>query len=374
MQGLVARQACLTLSMRFRCLLQERVRWLFGRSLPNKVVTEFDDRRFLIRRRTGVVSLINNAIGERLMPRRFVIAILIALCAGQPAISEPGPNAQEALRAARAGAIPLYDGAPPEGRLNNHPEQWYGNDAIALAVRNVSHPTLTPVLPPPGKATGAGVIVVPGGALLVLSMGNEGIEVAKALADRGIAAFVLKYRTEPTPPDQASFAKQLQLGLAEFLKTGGAGKLNGEEAALADAQQAFRMVRARAQEWRVDPARLGMVGFSAGAITVRNVVLANAPDARPGFAGLIYGQMTARTPPADAPPLFVALAADDPLFGNQGFALVESWRAAGRPAELHYYQTGDHGFGMKQQGKTSDAWFEQFVRWMDVRGLLRTSR
>jgi acetyl esterase/lipase len=190
------------------------------------------------------------------------------------------------------------------------------------------------------------------------------MEVAKALAARGIAAFVLKYRTVPTAPDAAEFAKEVQARQSVPLKTRAAGSLPGENVALLDAQAAIRLVRDRAKEWGLDPHRLGMVGFSAGAITVRNVLLANASDARPDFAGLIYGQMIARQPPPDAPPIFVALAADDPLFGEQGFGLVESWRAANRPVELHYYQTGGHGFGMNRQDKASDAWFDQFVRWV----------
>ena len=306
--------------------------------------------------------------------RRMALAFLASLAFAHEAPCDPGPGAAMAFADARAEAVPLYEGPPPDGRGNPGPEQWFGDDALSLAVRNVSVPTLRPVLPLPGQATGAGVIVVPGGALLVVSMGNEGMEVAKALASRGIAAFVLKYRTDPTPPDEAAFAKQLQQSLAEFTKAGGAGVLPGEAAALADAQQALRLVHARAEEYVVDPRRLGMLGFSAGAITARNAVLANAPDARPAFAGLLYGQMTARKPPPDAPPLFVALAADDPLFGRQGFGIVESWRKAERPVELHFYKTGGHGFGMKQQGTESDAWFGHFVQWMSAQGFTTSVR
>ena len=302
--------------------------------------------------------------------RLLFLALLAGLFIAQPAVSQPGPGATEAFMAAIDGAIPIYSGDPPAAPSNPNPEQWFGDNSMTLGVRNVSIPTVRPFLPSPGKTTGAGVIVVPGGALLFLSMGNEGMEVAKALAERGIAAFVLKYRTVPTALAEATFAKRMQAGLGELSKANSAGSLPGEDVALLDAQAAIRLVRAQAAEWRVDPRRLGMVGFSAGANTVRNVVLANAPDARPAFAGLIYGQMTARKPPPDAPPIFIAFAADDPLFGKQGFGLVESWRAADRSVELHYYQTGGHGFGMTRQGKTSDAWFDQFFRWMDARGLV----
>ena len=76
-------------------------------------------------------------------------------------------------------------------------------------------------------------------------------------------------------------------------------------------------------------------------------------DAKPAFLGEIYGSMAPVTVPADAPPLFVALAADDPLFGNSGFGLVESWRAAKRPVEFHLYEQGGHGFGMYKKPTTS---------------------
>src|SRR5690606_6292836 len=93
-------------------------------------------------------------------------------------------------------------------------------------------------------------------------------------------------------------------------------------------------------------------------------------DARPAFIGNIYGPIAALKVPADAPPLFVALAADDGLFSNSGFGLIESWQKAARPVEFHYYERGGHGFGMYPKDTTSTGWFEAWVAWMTMHGLL----
>jgi acetyl esterase/lipase len=299
------------------------------------------------------------------MPLRLLGALSCALL---PFVAAAQPS-NALLRQATDGTLPLYEAPPPVPGAQG-PEQWMGEDMTALAVRNVVTPTLMPVLPPPDQRNGAGVIVVPGGALVAVAMGNEGMLVAERLAERGISAFVLKYRTVPTPRDPAGFASHVQAGLAAFRETGPASALEGEAVALADAHAALRMVEDRASGWGVDPDRLGMLGFSAGAITVLNVVLAEGPGAGPDFAGLLYGRMAAVTPPEDAPPLFVALAADDPLFGDAGFGLVDSWRVAGAPVELHYYARGGHGFGAARQGATSDAWLDQFLQWLEMQGTI----
>lgn len=114
-----------------------------------------------------------------------------------------------------------------------------------------------------------------------------------------------------------------------------------------------------------------MIGFSAGAMLTMATTLA-AQDGKPAFIGNIYGPLAPVRVPANAPPIFVALAADDPLFANSGFGLVESWRAAKRPVEFHLYEQGGHGFGMYQKNTTSTGWFDAFVRWMRMHGLLNS--
>jgi len=144
----------------------------------------------------------------------------------------------------------------------------------------------------------------------------------------------------------------------------------GIAAPLADSRAAFALIRSRSAEWHVNPSRIGMVGFSAGAGLTMATTL-NGQEASPAFIGIIYGSLAPETVPANAPPLFVALAADDPLFGNAGYGLIDSWRAAKRPVEFHLFEQGGHGFGMYPKTTTSTGWFEEFVRWMAMHDLLK---
>jgi acetyl esterase/lipase len=292
------------------------------------------------------------------------VALLIGLTAGA-AQAQQAPMTPMAAPA-EPGAIALGTGGVPGA---TGPETWFEQWGDPF-VRNVTTATLTPVLPDPAKATGTAVIVAPGGGFLFLSMGNEGWEVARALADRGVAAFVLKYRTRPTPADPQAFEAAVTVmfsGAARPPLPAAAAADSPFALQVEDATAAFALIRDRAGDWGVDPERIGMVGFSAGAMTTLATTLA-APDARPAFIGLIYGPQTPVEVPADAPPMFAALAADDPLFARSGFGLVEAWRAAGRPVEFHLYQDGGHGFGLGNPGKTSNVWFEAFMRWLTANG------
>jgi acetyl esterase/lipase len=98
-----------------------------------------------------------------------------------------------------------------------------------------------------------------------------------------------------------------------------------------------------------------------------------AKETKPAFIGNIYGPLTAMAVPADAPPMFVALAADDPLFANSGFGLIESWKAAKRPVEFHLYEQGGHGFGMYAKETTSTGWFDAFISWLRMHRQLSPS-
>lgn len=248
-------------------------------------------------------------------------------------------------------------------------EQWFRQEG-SLQVRNVEEATLTPFLPPEGARTGAGVIVAPGGAFLGLAIEEEGFRVARWLADHGIAAFVLKYRVLKTPADPSQFQREVA---AMRNGTGPASFRPPEDTppeALADGQAAIAHVRAHAAGYGVDPERVGMMGFSAGAFTTLSVALANRADARPAFIAPIYGRQRAVTPPAGAPPMFIAIAADDGLFARDALALVDSWRQAGAPVEFHFYQNGGHGFGLGRAGSTTVDWMAQFHRWLGVNGFL----
>ena len=268
-------------------------------------------------------------------------------------------------------AIPLYSGVAPGSENATQKEAWAKAPGDRVA-RNVTRPTLTPFLPAKGKATGVGVVVAPGGGFVVLSMDKEGYDVARWLQAHGIAAFVLKYRVNPTPADLSG------MPALPGPPPGGAGAgpppmPSGDRAALsiADGQEALRLVRRRAKEWGVDPKRLGMMGFSAGGGTVMGVTLKDDHTARPDFIAPIYGGFNHVTVPADAPPMFIARAADDPLMGKSGFAIVEDWQKAGIPVELHMFEHGGHGFGASTKGTTSDMWMDEFYLWLKDRGTLR---
>jgi acetyl esterase/lipase len=273
---------------------------------------------------------------------------------------------------AQTDAIVLGTGPLPGATA---PESWYRQYDRNFA-RNVTVATLTPVLPDPAKATGTAIIVAPGGGFRSLSMENEGTDVARALAARGVAAFVLKYRLNQTPASMTAFEQSMAAMFA------GAGRPRTQPSALpggpslepqlADSRAAFALVGKRAAEWHVDQARVGMVGFSAGAILTLQTAL-QAPETRPAFIGIIYGPLQPVTVPPAAPPMFVALAADDPLFGGRGMGLIESWIAAKRPVEFHLYEQGGHGFGMYQKTTTSTGWFDAFVRWLSMHGMVKAA-
>jgi acetyl esterase/lipase len=181
----------------------------------------------------------------------------------------------------------------------------------------------------------------------------------------------LKYRLMPTAPDWAEFDKGNPLTAPT---PGAAGAPAATRAPVAlpleDATAAFKLVRARAKEWNVDPDRIGMIGFSAGAGTTMAATL-QSKENKPAFIGPIYGRQSAVEVPSDAPPMFVALAADDPLFGNNDYGLISSWKKAGRPVEFHLYQNGGHGFGLGNPARSSSGWFPQFMLWLEVNGMLK---
>ncbi len=267
---------------------------------------------------------------------------------------------------AQPAAIALDTGPLPNAPVAESWHRQYGS----VFTRNVTQATLTPFLPDPAKATGTAVVVAPGGGFRTLSIENEGWDVAKALAARGVAAFVLKYRLNQTPAEMAAFERAMSEMFSATARPP-RPKPDDQIAALApqiaDARAAFALIRRRATEWKVDPRRIGMVGFSAGAMLTMATTVAGQ-DAKPAFIADIYGPLAPITVPADAPPLFVALAADDPFFANGGFGLIDSWRAAKRPVEFHLYEQGGHGFGMYPKSTTSTGWFDAFTRWLAMHG------
>lgn len=261
-------------------------------------------------------------------------------------------------------AITLNTGQLPGATVQESWHRQYGS----VFARNVTEATLTPFLPSHSKATGAAVIIAPGGGFRTLSMENEGWNLAERLADMGVAAFVLKYRLNQTAATLEEFSRPQ----GPPPSASGAARpwvVPSDAPQIADVEAAFSLVRANAEKWGVDPDRIGMAGFSAGARLTLWTAL-QSKSAKPAFLGYVYGPLSAVDVPADAPPIFVALAADDGLIAND-FSLIVNWRNAGRAVELHLYEKGGHGFGMYEKPTTSTGWFDAFVRWIEMNGYLK---
>lgn len=270
-------------------------------------------------------------------------------------------------------AIPLNTGS-----VNDQPapETWFRQWGDPMA-RNISRATLTPFFPEKGKANGAAVIVAPGGGFRWLSMGNEGWEVAEALAKNGITAFVLKYRLFPTAESLEDFTAWMNRPRPpappkqdDTTKSNAPGPMAQMDLSnqLEDAEAAYAMIVENAEKWGVDTSRIGMIGFSAGAGLTMHSTL-HSKTMKLAFIGPIYGGMGPVTVPENAPPMFNVIASDDFLFNAQ-FGVIDSWFKAGRPVEFHLYQNGGHGFGLGNPNRTSNRWFDAFIHWLDVNKFL----
>jgi acetyl esterase/lipase len=237
-------------------------------------------------------------------------------------------------------------------------EQTIENTPVGTVVLSVTTPTLTAYLPDKSKATGTGIMVAPGGACVALAIELEARSVARWLQERGIAAFVLKYRI----PEKKGEGIPKDLNLDEACKYG-----------IADGIQAVKVVRQHAAEWGVSSDRIGFMGFSAGAMVTTGVLLQENAAARPNFAAPIYGGPFGVMPaiPAKLPPIFMAWAQDDEVAGDAVNRFYEALKAAGIKPEVHIYSAGGHGFGIKKQGTTSDHWMDEFYYWLESQGLTK---
>jgi acetyl esterase/lipase len=271
-------------------------------------------------------------------------------------------------------AIPLKTGGVEDQPA---PETWFRQWGDPMA-RNISKATLTPFLPDPEKSNGTTVIVAPGGGFKWLSMGNEGWEVAEALAEQGIIAFVLKYRLRPTPLAMEDFREFMNSPMPRPKNSSNDDEDSQQNLMsfdlsdqLEDAEVAYDLIIERAGEWGVDPEKIGMMGFSAGAgLTMHSTLNSETMDL--AFIAPIYGSMEAVEVPEDAPPMFNVIATDDFLFhGDMG--IVQSWHKAGKPVEFHLYQNGGHGFGLGNPDRTSNRWFDTFIYWLEVNKFLAST-
>ncbi len=260
--------------------------------------------------------------------------------------------------------IPLWPkGAPgSEGKT--------GDEAVRVTadgehvVSNIHKPSLTPYLPAKDKATGAAVIVAPGGGHRELWADHEGHNLARWLSARGIAAFVLKYRLAR----EANSTYKI------------------DEHAFADGQRAIRLVRSRAQEWGVNPARVGVLGFSAGGEVAALVSMrydtgnkeaadvVERESSRPDLQALIYpGSSGKVVPTKESPPMFLLCGYKDRPDISRGLAEVYlKFKELGVPAELHIYATAGHGFGMREKNRSAVAtWPARFEEWLNELGMLQ---
>jgi acetyl esterase/lipase len=250
------------------------------------------------------------------------------------------------------------NGAPGSESRRHEAEQ-----AKDYWVKNVHDPSITVFLPAPERATGAAVVVAPGGGHRLLVYRAEGEEPAAFLAGLGIAAFALKYR------------------LAR--EEGSAYAIERE--ARDDVYRAVRLVRSRAVEWHVDPGRVGVMGFSAGGELAGLVAFGDgagstiAPDpvdrlnGRPDFAIFVYPGPLAvpAAVPADAPPAFLVAASDDPCCAVPTISLLQQYRSAGVPVEAHIAARGGHGFNMGQRSplRSVNLWPQRLADWLIDSGL-----
>jgi endo-1,4-beta-xylanase len=307
--------------------------------------------------------------------RAGALLCLVLLASPMWAADAPPPiPSTPAREEAHPASLPLWpNGAPGYEARRNEPERvaWRQEPDIVFAVvYNVHNPSLTPFLPAPGTATGAAIIIAPGGGDMLLTTDREGYDLAKWLSERGVAAFVLKYR------------------LAHDMAGNSPYRVNVE--ALADSLRAIRTVRARGPEWGVDPGRVGFLGFSAGGELAALTMFrydGGVPDSadpverqssRPDFVGLIYPGMDniARDGgvrvDAGTPPAFMSCASGDrPTMSVNLAGLFLQLQQAAVGAELHIYGAGGHGYGVRKRPLAVTDWTSRLLEWMSDRGLLR---
>jgi acetyl esterase/lipase len=268
--------------------------------------------------------------------------------------------------------ISLYPGTPPGSTAENYPEKAYFSKVWNTeVVSNVTKPTLTVFKPSPETKNGTAIVVCPGGGFMALSITSEGTDVAKYLAAKGVTAFVLKYRLAHTGEDATQEFTALYGDKQKFHDT--IDKVI--PLTIADGLAAVAYVRQHASEWGISSDRVGIIGFSAGGTVSAAVAYRYAPEGRPAFVAAIYaaaGRLKDKPVPADAPPMFIAAATDDNLgLAPDSVALYEKWTQATKPAELHMYAKGGHGFGMHKHNIPTDHWIDRFADWLDLQGFLK---
>lgn len=238
-------------------------------------------------------------------------------------------------------------------------KEYYSDIWQTDVVTNVSKPSMEVFRPE--NPNGTAVIVAPGGGLYALSITSEGNAVAKWLNEKGITAFVLKYRLTPTGADGVKEAGEA--GANIYANVAPILPLSVE-----DGLNAIVHARTNAKKYNIDPNKIGFMGFSAGGAVTMGVAFNYDKANRPDFIVPVYPWMSIHKEdyivPTDAPPMLVICASDDPLqLAPMSATLYSKWLAAGKIVGLHMYAKGGHGFGMKTQNLPSDSWIERFYEW-----------
>jgi len=272
---------------------------------------------------------------------------------------------------AQQKVIQLYNGTAPGSENWAYNEQEYKAGTKDALVYNVSHPTLTVYPGDPSKANGTAVIVCPGGGFYILAIAHEGTDVAHWLNEKGVTVFILKYRLGHSLTDNPGQE------LGENMKKSDFGEkiMPVIPLCIADGRAAIQYVRNHAAEYGINPQKIGIMGFSAGGTVAASTAFNYTPENRPDFVAPIYAYIPPSMQgavPADAPPLFVAAATDDGLgLTSNSVDLYSKWLAAKKPAEIHIYEKGGHGFGMHKQNIPTDTWIDRFGDWLGLLGYIK---
>lgn len=264
--------------------------------------------------------------------------------------------------------IRLYDGPAPgsEAWTWTEGEVMAGPPMNAKIAYNITQPSL--IVYKPDIANGISIIVCPGGSYYVLNIENEGSKIANALNKKGITVFLFKYRVIRSftndPWNEMMEARKNRDSLLQKM-------LPFRNMAIADLDKAILYVRKNANEFNIDPKRVGVMGFSAGGSLAANLAYNFSVDTKPDFVAPIYSvitQITNRNVKDDAPPLFIAAATDDQLAPvTNSINLYSDWINAKKSAELHLYSKGGHGL----KGIPASTWIDRFIEWLDSMDFLK---
>lgn len=264
--------------------------------------------------------------------------------------------------------IALYPSVAPGSENWTWSEQTINANGNVLVV-DVSKPSLTPFIP--DNPNGTAIIVAPGGAFHILSIESEGNQVAKKLNEKGITVFVLKYRLVHSDPSKPENSLMTLMATRNFIKL---DSINAPvvKLALQDGLTAMKYVREHAKEYKINPSKIGFMGFSAGGTVTMSVVYSATDETRPNFVAPIYlyeKAVIGSAVPTAKTPIFIVAASDDELgLASHSVNVYSKWFEANQQAELHMYERGGHGFGMNKKNLPTDTWIDRFTDWLSMHG------